>query len=706
MARRAIRAKLAAVTALALSALAGCRRAPAPAVFPRAPIVLVSIDTLRSDHLPAYGYAKVATPALDRLRQDAILFESAWSPCPMTLPSHVTMLTGLLPPEHGVRNNVGFTFDGAAHEHLPGRLKAAGYATGAAVSSYVLRGETGLAALFDTYEDSLDPRRGTGFADQQRAGSVTARFARAWLDEHRSQPFFYFFHVYEPHVPWDPPEPFRSRYGATYDGEVAAADAVVGELLDHLRATGLYDRTLVVVTSDHGEGLSDHGEEQHSILLYREALQVPLLLKLPGGARAGEAVREPVQLSDLAATLAAAVGLAPPPTSSGRSLLAGGPPRALYAETLYPRLHLGWSDLRSVVDGRWHYIHGPRPELYDLAADPGETRDLASRQPREVERLRAELARAPRGPAVPAGVDSATAERLAALGYVGTVRDRGKEAGLPNPHDMLPQLERMKEGFQLAGERRHEEAAAVLAAVTREQPANVEAWIRQGESLLALGRAGEAAAAFQQALDRGGMDLPDVVLQLGYARLRNRQLDEALAAAGRATSALPAPAHELRARVALARGRLDEAQAEAAAAASGRNPQPASLLVGAEVRIARGDLAGAVATLDEAERRAQAVGVDTVRNLQALRADALARLGRLSEAEAAYRREAAGFPDNLVAQANLAALLFAAGRRADALAVLQAMVEANPGARARQVAAVTLQAVSGPVPAARSPQAR
>lgn len=677
-------------------AIAGCRRAPAPAVFPRSPIVLVSIDTLRSDRLPAYGYARVATPALDRFRRESILFENAWSPCPMTLPSHLTMLTGLLPPEHGVRNNVGFRFDGTAHAHLPGVLRAAGYATGAAVSSFVLRGETGLAGLFDAYEDSLDPRRGEGFADQQRPGSVTVGFAKAWLDAHRSQPFFYFLHVYEPHVPWDPPEPFRSRYGATYDGEVAAADAVVGELLDHLRATGLYDRALVVVTSDHGEGLGEHGEEQHSILLYREVLQVPLLVKLPGGARAGALVREPVQLADLATTLATAVGVAFPPAggsaTSGRSLLANGPPRALYAETLYPRLHLGWSDLRSLVDGRWHYLHGPRPELYDLARDPGETQDLAPRQPREVARLQTALARIPRGPSLPQGVDPAAAERLAALGYVGTVRDRGEGAALPNPREMLPQLARMSEGFRLADLRRHDEAVAVLAEVARAQPANVEARIRLGESLLELGRAGEAAAAFEEAL-AGGMDLPDVVVQLGYARLRESRLDAAGAAADRALSSLPAQAHELRARIALARGRLDKAEAEAQAAASVRNPQPASLLVAAQVRVARGDAPGALVRLDEAARRARALGIDEVRNLAAQRGDVLARLGRLAEAEAAYRREIASFPGNLVAQANLAALLFAEGRRSDAVAVLQAMVEANPGPRSRQIAAAALRAV-------------
>ena len=689
--------------ALALGACCGCRRSVEHAVFHDAPVVLISIDTLRSDRLPAYGYGGVETPQLDRLRRDAILFESAWSPCPMTLPSHVTMLTGLLPPEHGVRNNVGFAFDGHAHAHLPGLLKTRGYATGAAVSSYVLRGETGLAAIFDAYEDSLDPRAGGAFADQQRPGTLTAAIAKRWIGEHAAAPFFYFFHVYEPHVPWSPPEPYKSRYQNPYDGEVAAADAAVGALLDFLRERGLYDRAIVIVTSDHGEGLMDHGEEQHSILLYREAIQVPLFLKLPGQLRAGETVRDPVQLADIAPTVAELVGLVPPAAASARSLLRPrtGADRELYAETFYPRLHLGWSELRSIVDGRLHYIDGPRPELYDLSVDPGETRDLAAREPRTLERMRDALRRVPAGPAAPSGVDSAVAERLGALGYVGTARERPAGAPLPNPREMLPQLERMREGFHLAAERRLGEAAERLAAVVREAPANVETWIKLGEVQLDLGRYKDAATSFEAALARSGMELGDVRVQLGYAQLRDRRLDAAETAAELARATVPAQALELLARVALARGRLSEAREQADAAVAVRNPQPASWLIGAEVRTAAGDYPGALARLDEAERRAKALGLESVYNLEALRADAFGRSGRSREAEAAYRREAAAFPGNLLAQANLAALLFAEGRRPDALLVLDAMIAANPHPRARQIALVTLEAVGDKASAAR-----
>jgi len=678
-----------------VAALAGCRGSTPVPSFPGAPVVLVSIDTLRADRLPAYGYRGVETPHLDRFRKDALLFRNAWSPCPMTLPSHVTMLTGLQPYEHGVRLNVGFTFDGAAHPSLPRLLQAKGYATGAAVSSYVLRGETGLAAIFQDYEATAEPRLGAPLADQQRSGRATAALAKRWIDGRAGRPFFHFFHVYEPHVPYDPPEPFRGRYPDAYDGEVAAADAAVGELLEHLRAKGLYDRSVIVVTSDHGEGLGDHGEDQHSILLYVEAIRVPLLLKLPGSRRGGATLDAPAQLADILPTIAGLVGTDPPEGLPGRSLLdlddGEGAARPAYAETLYPRLQLGWSELRSLVDGRWHYIEGPRPELYDLQADPGETRDLVAREPAQADRLRRALAAFPAGPEAPGPVDPATAERLSALGYLGTARSRGP-GDLPNPRDQLPLLGRLREGFRLAGEGRPEAAAVALAGLVRDHPDLIEAWIKLGDVLGEAGRPAEAASAFAQAAERSPVFLPDVVLALGHARLAAGERAAAAAAADRAEAALPAQARELRARVALAEGRLDEAEEHAGAAGGGARPPLSAALLLAEVRARRGDLGGALALLDETAAAATAAGVERLRGLETLRADALARMGRTAEAESAYRREIAALPGNLTAHANLAALLFSEGRRREVGPLLEEMAAKNPGARACRVAAVAWEA--------------
>jgi arylsulfatase A-like enzyme/tetratricopeptide (TPR) repeat protein len=658
------------------------------------PVVLISVDTLRADHLPAYGYGAVATPALDRLRADAILFRNAWSPAPLTLPSHVTMLTGLLPPQHGVRANAGFTYRGGAASSLPGLLKARGYATGAAVSSYVLRADTGMAPLFDFYEDGIDPSAGGAFAEYQRRGDVTSALAQEWVDAHRGAPFFLFLHLYEPHVPYDPPEPFRSRYPSPYDGEIVSADAIVGRLLDHLRAQGLYDRALVIFTSDHGEGLGQHGEDQHSILLYAEALRVPLLVKLPGRARAGETIDTPAQLADLLPTVAQLLGLTAPADIAGRSLLdpAAAGERRIYSETLYPRLALGWSELRSLVDGRWHFIRGVRDELYDLERDPGETRDVAVTETAVAARLGAEMERA-HAVAVraPESVPRDVAERLAALGYVGGRGGSAAEAGPRlDPREGLPLLREFQAASRLAAEGRRAESEAALRRLLDKNPGFLEARLKLGDVLLEAGRAKEAADVFAEAAASPGAS-GDVWVALGDARLREGRLDEADAAAAHALSDSPTRAHELRARVALRRGDLAAAEREAQAARERARPLPSSLVLAAEIRARSGDLPGALARLEEADRLARAMRLDGVPGLEFQRADALARLNRIPEAESAYRREIARYPRHLQAWANLGVLLFLQGRAADLDRLMDEMAAANPGPAAREVAAKTFE---------------
>src|SRR5688572_22131142 len=201
-----------------------CTSREKPASFANAPVILISVDTLRSDHLPVYGYDKVATPHIDALRRDAILFERAYSQCPMTLPSHLSMFTGLLPTEHGVRNNIGYRFDRARYKTLAETLRESKYATGAAVSSYVLRSETGVDDGFDFYEDSIPVATAGAASEHQRPGSATLSRALPWLAAQKDNPYFFFFHIYEPHAPYAPPEPYRSRYAEPYDGEIAAAD--------------------------------------------------------------------------------------------------------------------------------------------------------------------------------------------------------------------------------------------------------------------------------------------------------------------------------------------------------------------------------------------------------------------------------------------------------------------------------------------------
>jgi len=681
---------------LAAASLAGCGGG-APPEFPNAPVILISIDTLRADRLPAYGYTRVRAPFLDRFQRDAWIFENAYSPCPLTLPAHTTMLTGLLPPEHGVRNNAGFVFDGKAHKSLPLLLKERGYATGAAVSSYVLRYGTGLGQLFDYYEDSIGMVPGVETVRYRRLGDKTAAFADSWIEKHAREPFFFFFHIYEPHLPYDPPEPFRSLYGVTYDAEVATSDAIVGAFLEDLKRLGVYDRAVVIVLSDHGEGLGDHGEEQHGIFVYREAIRVPLLLKLPGGLGAGTRVTAAVQLSDVAPTITAVLGLPAPNGVTGGSLLDAGKPgaaeRVVYGETLFPRLNLGWSELLCAIDGRYHYIQGPRPELYDMVADPAELRDLIRSSPTVAGRLAEELQRFPRSDAKPTAVDDRTLQRLAALGYIGGLRDGGGQRDLPNPADNLRYLARMQEGWRLAEAGKFRQAIEALRSIVNENPGMVDAWVKLGDLYAEVANDDESAAAYRQALGRSGVFLPDTAVRLANAELRRRRFEEADRLARLALVDIPAKAHETLAHIALARGDLATAEAEARAAAGSHNPQPSAILVMAEVRLREGRFAEALEVVDRARACAREVHLSSVYNLENLRGDALGRLNRVDGAEEAFRAEIAAFPAHSQAYANLAVIRFLKGDRPGVVRLMNEMVAANPSRRAVLLAASTFAAL-------------
>jgi len=693
-------------SALLIVALGGCSDSPDRLRFPGAPVVIVSIDTLRADHLPAYGYAKVETPNLDRLRKDAILFEHAYSHAPLTLPAHVSLLTGLLPFEHGVRDNLGYRLDAAAHPTLATLLKAKGYATGAAVSAYVLRGGTGLGTAFDFYDDRIvSPAGSDALGRVQRSGFETAAIAARWLEGAKDKPAFLFFHVYEPHAPYDPPEPFKTRYPLAYDGEIAAADAAVGTLLDAMRRAGIYDRALVIVLSDHGEGLGEHGEDEHGILLYRWALHVPLFLKLPGSARAGTTVGLPVALVDVLPTLGALLDLPLPKGLRGRSLLDETvAARRIYAETCYPRIHLGWSDLRALVDERWQYVEGARRELYDVAADPDELRDEADAQ-RDVVRSRAkELADLPAALAPPSDVSREELEKLAALGYLGgAVSTTGP---LPDPRERIHVLQDVKAAFRLAAAGRDEEAVPLFRKVLDDNPLLFDARYELAQTLMRLGRAAEAYDAYKAALRAAPSLAGPVALDLGQVCLELGRLDEAEANTRIAERANPARASELRARIALARDDLDGAEREAAKAAGDPGAELGAAVVRAEVRLRRDAFADAIRILDEALAAAAARRLALVPDLHFLKGDALARLGRYDAAEAEFREEIRLFPRNLQAYTRLA-IVFGLQHRtvADVDRILEQMVGASPGKASLELAAKTLESM-GDAKGARAWRAR
>jgi choline-sulfatase len=328
----------------------------------------------------------------------------------------------VLSPEHGVRNNKGYALPGRFWT-LAERLKAKGYATGGVASSMVLRRATGIDQGFDFYDDPAEVRlRDPTLAFAQRRGEASVVKAQRWLDAREpGAPFFLFLHLFEPHAPYDPPEPFASRYAERpYDGEVAYTDGLVGQFLEHLKQRQLYDRSLVILLSDHGEGLGDHVEQEHGLLLYREALQVPLMVKLPGQARAGERVERVVGLVDVLPTILDLLGLEREGLPGHALLAPGGPPaeRVLYSETFFGLEQYGFAELRSALQDDAHYIQAPRPELYDLVRDPAEERNLLPDKRPPAQLLRA-LAAVGEGARALAAVSPEEAERLAALGYIG-----------------------------------------------------------------------------------------------------------------------------------------------------------------------------------------------------------------------------------------------------------------------------------------------
>jgi arylsulfatase A-like enzyme/tetratricopeptide (TPR) repeat protein len=661
----------------------GCRQKPT--VFPRASLVFISIDTLRADHLPAYGYRKVKTPAIDALRKDAVLFENAYSHVPLTLPSHVTVFTGCLPAANGVHDNLGNTLHKRVAT-LPETLKGAGYDTGGAVSAIVLTGSTGMARGFDFYDDAVEPTKPNQVLGRvQRAGGETAASLETWIAERSARPFFAFLHLYEPHTPYEAPEPFRSRTSDPYDGEVEASDAVVGGFLDFLKANGLYDGSLIVLFSDHGEGLGDHGEDEHGVLLYREVLHIPLLVKLPGSSRAGTSVAAPVGLTDLFPTALAALGLPSPEVPPGPlSLLSltdearAASGRSVFSETFFPRLHLGWSDLASLIDGRSHYIEGPRPEFFDLTTDPHEKTNLIEEKTPAFRALKLEMGKLDRRFTRPGAVDADQAAKLATLGYVGSAAIA--TGPLPDPKDRIGVVREIKSALGLFASDRNEEAAATFKRLLDASPTMVDLWDAYAQTLSRLGRYEESLAAVNKGLELSG----ELSLLVSAARLEllMGMPDRALEHALRAHQHGAPGADDVLAQTYLARGDLARAEhvAKSALRRSARSRLPHLIL--ARVERARENLPAALAHVDEAVRKTSELRLAPMTGLQQLRGDILGRLERPREAESAFKAEIAAFPQNVEGHTGLALLYGAEGRIPDARRVLTEFLKdgSPPGA--------------------------
>ncbi len=581
-------------------------------------VVVVTLDTLSARHLAQYGNERIETPAFGRVAAEGVLFEQATATVPLTLPSHATMFTGTYPMFHGVRDNGGYYLgDGAVT--LAETLRDAGWRTGGFVAAFVVDSRWGLDQGFERYHDDFDFREFERISldTVQRRGDEVLDAALAWMDGVKEERFFSWIHLYDPHWPYDAPEPWGSRAGdyagADYDAEIAFTDSLVGRLLDWLDANELADETLLVLIGDHGESLGRHREGAHGFFIYDATMQVPFLVRAPY-RQIGRGLRVPGQVRgvDLMPTVLDLVGAPVPAPVQGTSLrpMLEGTTSDLdlwaYSESLYPRNHYGWSPLRALRNGVLHFISAPRPELFDVAEDPGQTRNLAPDRPGQVRQLQArldqlvaELGSDAADQTAPEALDEATRAQLAALGYLGgasRVRVDPDEP-LADPKDKIVLYNLLKAAGTDSTEDRISDAMAKVRRVLEEDPGILEAhfvlgnlFVKQEDwegaiaayrealaldpeylsAVLGLAdayrlaeRYEEAAAGYRRLLDLDPND-NKAHFHLAEIHAAREEYEEALEVLERleATGEQRAPAHNLKGQCLLSLGRLNEAEAE------------------------------------------------------------------------------------------------------------------------------------------------
>ena len=672
--------------ALVLITHAGC----SPSVRPN--VILVSVDTLRADHLSCYG-SDTSTPGFDRIAREGVLFENATSVAPTTLPAHASLLTGTFPFEHRVHDNVGFRL----RQDLPtlaSTLKARGYRTGGFVGSFVLDRKFGLARGFDVYSDET-PETDRGL--RERRGGEVLEDALAWIGSKDPGPFFAFLHFFDPHRPYDPPPPFAPEAAgpdtldALYRGEVSYVDSLLRRLLAFLDAGGLSESTVLVVTADHGESLGEHGEATHGFFLYQSTLHVPLLIRAPG-IRHGQRASDLVRTIDIAPTVLELLGVEAPSSFEGMSFVsATGEVQTrdveAYAETFVSRLHYGWSELRSLRRGNWKLILAPRSELYHLDSDPGEERNRIDEEERAASALLSRLGELPGSEYIhPESLDPGTLASLHALGYLGGA------APAPSPERSFTELADPKD--KLAVYEALNELSAVsdptpadierLALVLEEEPRSTKALSMYGNFSLDRNRPRDARKAFERLLEiqresyDGHYGLGRALAGLGESDAarasfeRARALDPRSAAVYSRLSALEksegdleASERWLREGILVVPSRLLRQDLADLLLSSGRDSEVSRMAdeweaTGAEAAAAyargqllssRGNADGGLAELERAVALAPADD-----NVEQALANSLSRAGRFDEATRHYRAILARTPCYLGALTNLGAV--------------------------------------------------
>lgn len=669
-----------------LAAFGGWRFAKASAPV-NGPIILISIDALRADHLPAYGYAAGRTPAIDALASDSVLFEHAYAHVPQTLPAHASLLTGRLPFETGVRDVAGFALDGSSRT-VAEILRDRGYKTAGIVSSFLLRRDTGIGRGFALFDDELPaPSERPDARALMRDGLESEHIAENWLDSVGTSRAFLFLHLAEPHAPYAAPSRFEGL--SPYDAEIAYADEIVGRLLRYLKAHQLYDRSTILLVSDHGEGLGEHGEQGHGLLAYEEALRIPLIIKQPGGEGARRRVSSRVQQVDVVPTI---LDLAKAPGAGGlrgRSLtpLMGGSTsgnEAIYAESRFGAYRFGWRPLTSLIVGRYQLLEdGNTAQLLDLEESPESRLDRSSEHPDIAESMRNQLSAyaTPVSELWPSPVTETDRARYEALGYVGVpgTGDATPPSGDVESTDTASHvefIERYRSAVLLAQSNDWKGALDEYRTLTREEAEMPDLWLHLARLAASNERHDIAVDAFRRVLALAP-EGPAGHLGAAASLLRVRKLDEAalqsqaVLETPAADAVLKSEAHELLARVALARKDAELARTEAAAAEAEDPNRPVVAFVEGRVSLDRAAYAEAAEHFDAALAAAAKTGRPPLADLRVYAAEALSRVEREQDAERLLNAELTAFPANPRARAALRALYRASGRSSEAAAIAQ-----------------------------------
>jgi arylsulfatase A-like enzyme/Flp pilus assembly protein TadD len=520
--------------------LAGSATSAAPA----APnVVIVTIDTLRADHLACYGYDRIKTPNIDQLARTGIRFANAFTPVPITLPAHTALMTGQYPMATGIRDFSGNKL-ASGTATLARVLQSHGYSTAAFLGSAVLDSQFGLNQGFDTYYDhfNLGRSREVHLDEIERRGDQVVDFALEWLESHRQKPFFIWVHLYDPHAPYDPPEPYARVYrDHPYDGEIAFADAQVGRLFDYLKRQHLYENSLVVLASDHGESLGEHGEKTHGFFVYNATLHVALIMRIPGDRP--RVVQQAVSLVDVMPTVLQALNIPLPGRIQGQGLMSvimGRPPERVsgqYAENYAPLIHFGWNRLLSLEWRGMKYIETTRPELYDLKADPHELHNLFKTHQALAHEMNEQLQDLVRrytpaskaSTAAAESTDPALLASLRSLGYAAvSVGDlpQADTRNLPDPKDRVQAYNLVSEALVDKQQRRFNESLRKLTEAEKTAPATLTIRLLAAQDELGLKDFLHAAEGFRYVLDRNPND-GAAAYYLGVAQLGSGDVDGA-----------------------------------------------------------------------------------------------------------------------------------------------------------------------------------